>query len=241
MNDKRSEAHEEKRNSATSSKLFIQLAEAHLLQGRYEEAIRICQEGLEKTPEDLRGRAVLGKCYLEKGMFAEAKQVLEKVAEEIEECLPVFKLLSQVYLQEKTAEPALYRAPEREEPKTSSPPPEMNLRQQKLEEQSIPVNTDIQEGPAIQGRAHPEDQRPKMMQTDTLAEIYLKQGHWKKALLIYQEILAREPDNSEVQGKYEMLKKRLGPQQSAASYRKVMQKLERWLMTVAPQGSSPST
>ena len=79
MNDKRSDAREEESNNGTSSNLFIQLAETHRLQGRYEEAIQICREGLQKAPEALRGRLILGKCYFEKGMNAEAKQELEKV------------------------------------------------------------------------------------------------------------------------------------------------------------------
>lgn len=240
MNDKKSDAQEEKLNNGTSSNLFIQLAEAHRLQGRYEEAIRICREGLKKTPEALRGRLILGKCYLERGMNTEAKQELEKVVAGIEECLPVFKLLSQVYLQEKNGDPALYHSPEEEKPKKGLTLLEMNLLQQKINRQSIPVEADIQEDLAAPGRTLPGDQTPKVIQTDTLAEIYLKQGHLEKALSIYQEILTREPGNTEVQGKYEILKRRLGSQQKAASVQKVIHTLERWLMAVAPQGNSPS-
>lgn len=240
MDDKKSDAHEEELKNGTSSNLFIQLAEAHRLQGRYEEAIHICREGLQKAPEALRGRLLLGKCYLEKGMNAEAKQELEKVAEDIEECLPVFKLLSQVYLQEKNGDPALYDSPEEEKPKKGLALLEMNLPQQKSKLKSIPLEADIQEDLAAPGRTLPGDQTPKVIQTDTLAEIYLKQGHLEKALSIYQEILTREPGNTGVQGKYEILQRRLGSQRKAASYRKVIHKLERWLMAVAPQGNSSS-
>ena len=240
MNDKKADAHEEGVNNGTNSNLFIQLAEAHRLQGRYDEAIHICREGLQKAPESLRGRLILGKCYFEKGMNAEAKRELEKVAERIEECLPVFKLLGQIYLQEKSGDPALYDAREEEKPKKGLSLPEMNLLRQKSERKSIPVEADTQEDFAAPKRTLPGDPTPKVIQTDTLAEIYLKQGHLEKALSIYQEILTLEPGNTEVQGKYEILQRRLESQRKAASYRKVISKMERWLIAVAPPGTSSS-
>ena len=89
------------------SSVFVQLAEAYRSQGRYEEAIATCQKGLEKMPDSLRGRLLLGKCYLEKTMIPQAREELEKVAREIEECFSVYKLLSLVYLHEKNPEKAL--------------------------------------------------------------------------------------------------------------------------------------
>ena len=89
------------------SSVFVQLAEAYRSQGRYEEAIATCQKGLEKMPDSVRGRLLLGRCYLEKSMIPQAKEELEKVAREIEECFSVYKLLSLVYLHEKNPEKAL--------------------------------------------------------------------------------------------------------------------------------------
>lgn len=242
MNDKKSDAHEEVLSAVMSSNLFTQLAEAYRLQGRYEEAIDTCRKGLEKMPDALRGRLILGKCYLEKGMIAEAKQELEKVAEGIEECLSVYKLLSQVYLQEKNVDQALevlrkalYFPPEEERPKKGLTPLEMDLLQQKTKLRSIPAGPDIQEDPAAHGKTLQDNQEKQVIQTDTLAEIYLKQGHLEKALSIYQEILTREPGNTDVQKKYETLQERLEAQRKAASYQRTMHKLERWLAVVAPR------
>jgi tetratricopeptide (TPR) repeat protein len=74
------------------SNVFVQLAEAYRSQGRYEEAIATCQKGLEKMPDSLRGRLLLGKCYLEKNMIPQAKEELEKVVQEMEECFHPFEL-----------------------------------------------------------------------------------------------------------------------------------------------------
>ncbi len=86
---------------------FIQLAEALRVQGQYDEAIQACKEGLQKMPDALPGRLLLGRCYLEKGMFTQAREELELVAQVVEECLPVYKLLSKVYLEEKDVDKAL--------------------------------------------------------------------------------------------------------------------------------------
>jgi len=242
MNDKKSDAHEDVLSAVTGSNYFTQLAEAYRLQGRYEEAIDTCRKGLEKMPDALCGRLILGKCYLEKGMIDQAKQELEKVADGIEECLSVYKLLSQIYLQEKNVDQALevlrkalYFPPQEEKPKKGLTPLEMDLLQQKTKLRSIPAEPDTQEDLAAHGGTLPDDQAKQVMQTDTLAEIYLKQGHPEKALSIYQEILTREPGNTDVQEKYISLQKRLEAQRKAASYQRTMPKLERWLAAVAPK------
>ena len=224
-------------DNAANPESFVERAEAHRREGRYQEAIAICREGLRKTPEALRGRLIIGMCYWESGLPAEAKQELEKVAEGIEECLPVFKLLSQIYLQEKNVN----SSPKEEDPEKRLPPLEVSEEEQKTPWKSISGEAGLQEGVVGQKEALRDDSMPKVIHTDTLAEIYLKQGHLQKALAVYQEILTREPGNPEVHGKCERLKQRLISQQKAASRRKVIQKLERWVTAVAPQGNSLSS
>jgi len=223
-----SEASLARTNDAVNLDSFVERAEAHLREGRYQEAISICREGLRKTPEALRGRLIMGMCYLESGLPAEAKQELEKVAEGIEECLPVFKLLCQIYRQEKKVN----SSPKEENPERGLTPLEMSVEEQKTQWKSISGEPGLQKGVFGQEEALRDDSMPKVIPTDTLAEIYLKQGHLPKALAIYQEILTREPGNLEIQGKCERLKQRLISQQKAASSRKVIQKLERWLRVV---------
>jgi len=242
MDDKNSDVRDEISDAATSSKDFTRMAEKYRLQGRYEAAIAVCRKGLEKTPDALQGRLILGKCYFEKGRMAEAKQELEKVAGCIEECLSVYMLLSQVYLQEnkndqvsEVLRKALYLSPGEEKEKKGFPSSEMALLQQKIKTLSIPNEPDPYEESDVNQKAFQEDQRQRVIQTDTLAEIYSKQGHLGKALSIYQEILERQPGNTYIQEKYETLRKQLEAQRKAASHQRVISKLERWLAVVAPE------
>ncbi|MDI6754693.1 MAG: tetratricopeptide repeat protein [Thermodesulfobacteriota bacterium] len=234
------DGHEEALDAVANSPLFSQLAEAYRLQGRYDEAIDTCRKGLEKNPDALRGRLILGRCYLEKGMVAEAKGELEKVAEGIEECLSVYKLLSQVYLQEKNIDralevlrKALYFPPEEEKPKKGMTPLEMDLLQQKIKPALAPTPPDSQEDAAEERKSIAEKVAKKAIQTDTLAEIYIKQGHPEKALSIYKEILSRDPENIQVKEKYETLQKRLDMERRAASRQRVINRLEHWLTVVS--------
>ena len=244
MNDQNSFGHQEILYPVTSSNEFTRMAEDYCLQGRYQEAIDICRKGLEKMPDALRGRLILGKCYLEKGMIAEAKQELEKVAQSIEECLSVYKLLSQVYLEEKNmhrASEVIQKAydlsPGEEKTKKELTPPDMAWPRQTTNTISASGEPDIREESDRRGQSFQDDQTHQVIQTDTLAEIYIKQGHLEKAFSIYQEILARQPGNTYVQEKYEALRKQMETQRQKASNQRMIPKLERWLAVVAPKSN----
>jgi predicted Zn-dependent protease len=236
------------------SSIFIQMAESLRLQGRAEEAIEILRKGLEKMPDALPGRLLLGRCYLEKGMISEARKELEIVARGVEECLPVYKMLSQVYLEEKDVDKALevlrktlyfqtaeeavakkvtplemgllhsshppFVTPPSPVSRPAPPPPPAAPPQEPARETSPPVQEGEKGGKAV-------------IQTDTLAEIYIQQGHLDRALSVYQEILARDPENAGVKEKYGALKKRIEKENEAEGRKKVQARLESWLTVVS--------
>ncbi len=229
------------------SSFFIQEAESQRLQGRYEEAIQTCKEGLKKMPDALLGRLLLGRCYLETGRIVEARKELEKVAQGVEECLPVYKLLSQVYLEEKDVDKALevlrktlYFPMGEEAPPKKVTPLEMDLLHRGTRPAFVTPPPFQKPSPPSPAEV-PEEKKPEeeekagqpAIPTDTLAEIYLKQGHLDRALLVYQDILARDPENAAVREKYESLKDRLGRDQKKESRQEVQAKLEKWLGVVS--------
>jgi len=229
------------------SNFFIQEAESLRLQGRHAEAIQACKDGLKKMPDALRGRLLLGRCYLETGRIVEARKELERVALVVEECLPVYKLLSQVYLEEKDVDKALevlrktlyFPRPEEALPKKVTPL-EMDLLHRGTRPPFVtppPFQKPSPPSPA----GVPEEKKPEeeekpakpAIPTDTLAEIYLKQGHLDRALEVYQDILAKDPHNALVKEKCESLKNQISRDQKMESGRKVQAKLEKWLEVVS--------
>jgi tetratricopeptide (TPR) repeat protein len=230
------------------SSVFVQLAEAYRSQGRYEEAIATCQKGLEKMPDSLRGRLLLGKCYLEKTMIPQAREELEKVAREIEECFSVYKLLSLVYLHEQNPEKAL----EALKKSLSLPPAEGSPRKPVSPLETVLPHREAKSPLATPRFDHPRSPRetekhvgtektaPSAIRTDTLAEIYIKQGKLDRALSVYEEILTREPENTAVREKYEGLQKRLADQGEVAFQKKILNQLERWLSAISSKAQSPT-
>ena len=232
----------------SGSTLFVCSAETLRLQGKLDEAIRICNEGLEKMPDSLPGRLLLGRCYLEKGMVAEARRELEIVAQGIEECLPVYKLLSRAYLEERDVDKALevlrktlYFPAAQEMKSPTVTPLEMGLLHrgshppfvtpplfQKQPEPSQPPP----EEKAEEKEEEEETSQPPIP-TDTLADIYLKQGHLDRALGVYEDILAKDPQNAAVREKLEALRRRVDRVQKVEAGEKVQARLEKWLTAVS--------
>jgi predicted Zn-dependent protease len=237
------------------SSIFIQMAESLRLQGRSEEAIETLRKGLEKMPDSLPGRLLLGRCLLEKGLFAEARKELETVARGVEECLPVYKMLSQVYLEEKDVDKALevlrktlYFQTAEETAGKKVTPLEMGLLHRGPHPPFV-TPPSLVTPPAPQASPAPPEPPPARdasppaqgdekagkaaIQTDTLAEIYIQQGHLDRALSVYQEILGKDPGNSAVKEKFEALKMRVEKENEAKGRKKVQDRLESWLDVVS--------
>ena len=257
-------------DSIPDAGVFVPMAESLRLQGHYDEAIATLKGGLEKRPDVLPGRLLLGRCYLEKGMFSEAKEELEWVAKEIEECLSVYKMLSQVYLQEKDVDKALevlrkilFFQTAEEAITRKVTPLEMGLLNRGSHPPFItspvpsvppsPFGVPPASPPATPPAPPPEPNQESRVgqeeegggqapiQTDTLAEIYVRQGRLDRALAVYQEILGREPENTAARGKYEALRKRMEKDRQAEAGKKVQAKLEGWLAVLASrEESTPS-
>jgi len=71
--------------------------------------------------------------------------------------------------------------------------------------------------------------------TKTLAEIYLKQGHFQEAYEIFKALAKKDPLNSEVQERLEELRKKLSPPHYSQPLQSTEEKicyLERWLANI---------
>ncbi len=241
----------EKKDEEASPVSFLQKAEALLGEGRYDEAIGMCREGLEKNPEVLAGRVLLGRCYLEKGMADQARKELEKVAQEIEACLPVYRFLSQIYLQAKEVDKALevmrktmyFTTPAETEAKKTTPLEMGLLHRGKYPPFSVPPLAEqerrVQEGGTEEEGKEEKKREAAAFQTDTLAEIYIKQGRLDKALAVYRDILKREPGNANIRAKFEALQN-ISPTEHRPAGKKIQNQLERWLAVVRAQTHSDS-
>ncbi|MBI4403565.1 MAG: tetratricopeptide repeat protein [Deltaproteobacteria bacterium] len=87
-----------KYESDSTSRVFAPLAEAYRKMGRFEEAISICQKGLENHPEFYSGRVTLARCYMDKRLYNEAQIEFETVVRQAPNNLLAHRSLGDVFV-----------------------------------------------------------------------------------------------------------------------------------------------
>ncbi len=213
------------------SRAFLQLAEEYRKAGRFEEAMRVCQEGLSRHPTYHTARISLGRTYLEAGDLERARRTLAEVVEMAPENHLAGKLLAEVQRRMGDLKGAAetYRsilrhypadlevegllkdlldpgapapsAPEAPRARASGPAarpaadPSLDYRPE-----------DLLPSQAVASAASPPQRAPERpapaagaaddaLQTNTLAELYLRQGLVDKAVEVYHAMLRVDPGN----------------------------------------------
>ncbi len=232
------------------SRAFLQLAEEYRREGRYQEAVRVCLEGLERHPTYHTARISLGRTHMEAGDLANARRAFADVLELQPENHLAGKLLADV--QKKTSDlagaaetyrtilryypgdrevegllaeamgggvatraaaatgsavpPAPLRAAPPAAPAVMAPSPAVDpavdLQAGDLDGAGLAAGESAGEstGPwagAANGTAEVDDARDRddALQTNTLAELYLRQGLVDRAVEVYRSMLRVDPDN----------------------------------------------
>ncbi len=213
----------------------FQRAEDLLHNNRCEEAIGICRTGVERFPDFLPGRLLLGRCCLEAGRISESRTQLEIVAGTVEACSSVYKVLSRVYLEERQVEKAM-EALQKALFLTWGGPGVPGAEREKAV--SAPQRGDVKQHPFLAEKAAKAPAQP--IRTDTLADIYLRQGHIEKALSVLEEILERDPANAAARRKYDAVLTRKGGEPKKDAREKVLLRLDRWLAVVRKRADASS-
>lgn len=229
------------------SRAFLQLAEEYRKEGRYQEAVRVCLEGLERHPTYHTARLSLGRTHMEAGDLAAARRAFSEVLDLQPENHLAGKLLAEV--QKKTSDLAgaadtyrtilRYYPNDREvqgllsealrgsavasaataegtppaPPKTPASPgpaamppfrppdPAPDFRAGDLDGAGLAATETAvsRAGPWDAGPAEVEEHRARggddALQTNTLAELYLRQGLVDRAVEVYRAMLRVDPAN----------------------------------------------
>ena len=88
------------------SLVFVQLAEEYRRVGEFEDAVRICRDGLQKHPNHVSANMLLGRIYFENRQYKEARAELQKVISASPENLMAHRLLGDICWFEEDLEPA---------------------------------------------------------------------------------------------------------------------------------------
>jgi len=185
-----------------NSLVFAPLAEAYRRDGSLDEAYSVCSKGLEKNPDYSNGHLVLGRIYQGQTKLDNAVFEFKKVLEFDPENLMAHSLLGSLFMQKSDFKAAI---DEYQAILTLTPDDDET---QKLLKVAIEKAANVsQTEPSIKESAVEKESISASMASITMAELYLKQGHLDKAIETYDELLKKEPNNSNVKQKLVDLKK----------------------------------
>lgn len=208
--------YEESLSSDPASPKFVFLAEILRKQGDLHRATEILIKGLRSNPDSITGRSILGKIYYDRWMIDQAKNEMEKVMRAAPDNIDAAKILIQIYRSEENYNKAL-------ETCCSSLVfnPEDNELAKELKELKKVVAHDgttiatTKTGLAVNDplEFHEEPQEECLpdslideLYTESMANLYMDQGLYEKAVVVLETLLAREPENNSIREKLNLSK-----------------------------------
>lgn len=167
---------------------FLSEAEILLQQNKLSEALILAEERLRRLPLDVDARVVAGNVFIGMGKVDEARDVLREVEGIISGLSLIYVRMGDIY-----GEKGFYRDAVICYQKYISLNPTSDKAKEvvgkiALLEQEEPLITEID---SIDNENFPKPE----FYTVTLADLYIKQGHFKMAAEVLEKILEKEPEN----------------------------------------------
>ena len=167
-------------------------------EGRLSEVVQQCIKFLRVYPDDIRLRIILAESYLEIGFIGLAGAEFEKVGSMIENLIPAYKSLAEIYAKQgRMTEAAdtlkLYLAHCPGEPEALKLLEEMRPA---LAPEKAPLKPEEPLNDVVPEVDEPRDAMVDFA-TPTIAELYYTQGKLSAAINTYENIISSNPDDSE--------------------------------------------
>ena len=191
------------------STVFVRLSAALVQLGQLEDALEVALKGTWEAPQFALGYVAVGRVYAQRNVYTKAEEALYRALSVDQICIPAYKGLAKIYKDQEDIQKAsdiLTKAIMLEPGDTSL--------QQILE--SLPAlisNSDVGSAGIDSGSGVTEpvvnkelamDQTSdgmKPITTATIADIYIEQGLYDKALQVYRELLSENSQDVAVQQK----------------------------------------
>jgi len=213
-----------------SSPAFVFLAEILRKQGDLHRASEILIKGLRNHPEIITARIILGKIYYDRWMIDQAKNEMEKVIRDAPDNLQAAKMLIQIYRSEENYNEALelcYSAllfnPEDYELRK-------NMNEIEKESSHDGMKTRTTKSGQIVNDILELDVSPKgeptsnlvieELYTEAMANMYIDQGSYEKAITVLEKLIQREPENTLIRTKLNLSRSYLLSERSGFQIRR---------------------
>ena len=199
-----------------ASSTFVFLAQILYKQNRLDQAIGVLIKGLRYNKNNITGRFLLGKIYYERWMIDPAKKELEIVFGLAPDNLAAGKMLVVIYKSEENFGKALevLRFVYEFHPSDEGIQREIKEVKERIKGGAQIGSRDSHSwgkfrapaGSKVENTAGPGDLSDEEFITETMADLYMEQGLYDRASVIYEKILAGDPQQIEIRKKLENCK-----------------------------------
>ncbi len=176
------------------SLVFALLADAYRKEGDLVQAQEICQKGLQKHPNHTIAKIVLGRIFQGQNKVDDASLEYKQVLEADPENIMAHSLLGSLHVQKKEYQEAIE---EFQKVLTLNPDDEEApiALKEAIERAAIEQQNNIKTSNKEAAQTNVKNPTKESNATITLAELYIKQNHFDKAIEVFQELLANDPQN----------------------------------------------
>jgi tetratricopeptide (TPR) repeat protein len=177
------------------STVFAQLADAYRKEGNFEEAIRVCTEGLRRRPKYAAAYIVLGRAHHESGDLPAAREAFQRVTQLAPDNVLAYGFLGQIAEAQNEIPQALdaYRIA------LTLYPFDKQIRAAIARLEAQAARETPSASPALaEARAVPKEP----LASETLAELYASQGLYERAAQTYERVISDAPERADLHTKY---------------------------------------
>jgi tetratricopeptide (TPR) repeat protein len=167
---------------------FLSEAETLLQQNKLPEALSLAEARLRRLPLDVDARVIAGSVYIGMGRVDEARDILREVEKIISGLSLIYVRMGDIYGGKGFYRDAVICYQKYISLNPTSDKAKEVVWKIALLEQEEPLITDID---SIDNENTPKPE----FSTVTLADLYIKQGHFKIAAEVLEKILEKEPEN----------------------------------------------
>lgn len=190
------------------SSVFSGLCNAYLQLGQLDDALEVALKGSWESPQSTVGHLAVGRVYFEKKVLKKAEEAFFRALSIDQMCIPAYKGLARIYRNNgdhAKASDILTKAIMLDPGDASLQQMIESLSSPEVSTQSSPeAATEIATGSNVASQEPAMDQPSdgmKSITTATIADIYIEQGLYDKALEVYRELLTEKPNDPGVQQK----------------------------------------
>lgn len=198
-----------------SSSIYVILADEYLKKNDLSRAYTVVKIGLEKNPDDIMGKYILGKIYLFQDNLKKAQQLLEEILAAFPLHLNARQLVIAVYKKQNNNDRLNYHIGELQK----YFPDEGSLSQQKLNNLTKNRNQEIiknkDDNPETNSTTQVEDKKrasismKKNMITFTFVDILISQKHFVEALDVLNTLEKEGRNKEKINQKREEIKNQI--------------------------------